>query len=118
MRWRVEWTPTAEAWYRGLDARDQEAIGKSVDQVAAHGPSLGRPTVDRIQGSRHHHMKELRSHGGHLRALFAFDPRRVAIVLVGGDKTGTWQGWYERHIPVADALYSAHVDRLSDERAI
>lgn len=50
-------------------------------------------------------MKELRSSGGNLRALFAFDPRRRAVVLVGGDKTGDWSGWYKRNIPRADRRY-------------
>jgi hypothetical protein len=67
-------------------------------------------------------MKELRSVGGHLRLLFAFDPRRTAIVLLGGDKTGDWAGWYERNIPIADDLYDAYLVEIerkgwSDGRA-
>jgi hypothetical protein len=58
------------------------------------GPNLGRPAVDSIKSSRHHNMKELRSVGGNLRALFCFDPRRTAIVLLGGDKSNDWVGWY------------------------
>lgn len=54
-------------------------------------------------------MKKLRSFGGFLRALFVFDPKRRAIVLVGGDKTDDWSGWYERNIPVADDLYDEHL---------
>ncbi len=54
-------------------------------------------------------MKELRSVGGHLRALFAFDPRRRAVILLGGDKTNDWTGWYKRNIPVADKLYDRHL---------
>lgn len=54
-------------------------------------------------------MKELRSFGGHLRALFALDPKRRAIVLMGGDKTGDWTGWYERNIPAADQLYDHYL---------
>jgi hypothetical protein len=57
-------------------------------------------------------MKELRSVGGHIRALFAFDPRRRAIVLLGGDKTNDWKGWYERNIPRADKLYDKHLRSL------
>ncbi len=60
-----------------------------------------------IKSSRHHEMKELRQ--GHYRALFAFDPRGRAVVLVGGDKTNDWRGWYERNIPVADRLYDQHL---------
>jgi len=69
--------------------------------------------VDRIKGSRHHNMKELRSIGGHIRILFAFDPIRAAILLVGGDKTGQWSAWYRENIPVADHLYDEHLEQIS-----
>lgn len=57
-------------------------------------------------------MKELRSVGRHLRALFAFDPRRHAVVLLGGDKKNDWQGWYKRNVPLADKLYDRHLRSL------
>jgi len=50
--------------------------------------------------------------------LFAFDPRRKAILLLGGDKTGDWTAWYERAIPRADALYRAHLGELRQEGMI
>jgi hypothetical protein len=71
--------------------------------------------VDSIKGSRHHNMKELRSIGGNLRALLAFDPNRRAVVLLGGDKTGDWKGWYERNVPLADKLYDRHLRALGKE---
>ena len=57
----------------------------------------------------------MRSFGGYLRALFAFDPKRRTIVLLGGDKRGEWTGWYERNIPIADDLYDEHLRNLDDE---
>jgi hypothetical protein len=54
-------------------------------------------------------MKELRSFGGFLCALVAFDPRLRAIVLLGGDMTDDWTGGYERNIPIADDLYDEHL---------
>jgi hypothetical protein len=108
-RWEIELTTQAERWYMGLDSDAAERIAASLDELEARGPSLGRPCVDSVKGSRHHNMKELRSIGGHLRALFAFDPQRHAIVLVGGDKSGDWKGWYARNIPVADRLYDKHL---------
>jgi hypothetical protein len=60
-------------------------------------------------------MKELRSVGGHLRALFAFDPRQRAVILLGGDKNGDWKGWYMRNIPVADKLYERHLRSIGKE---
>jgi len=79
------------------------------------GPMLGRPCADAIAGSRHRNMKELRSAGGHLRALFAFDPRRRAVILMGGDKTNDWRGWYTRNIPLADKLYDSHLRSIGKE---
>jgi hypothetical protein len=81
----------------------------AIELLGERGPSLGRPAVDRIAGSRHHHMKELRSFGGHLRALFCFDPERNAIVVLGGDKRDDCTGWYERNISLADDLHDEHL---------
>jgi len=78
-------------------------------------PGLGRPWVDTLEGSRHANMKELRARGGHIRVLFAFDPVRVAILLLGGDKRDRWAAWYEQAIPEADGLYDEHLAELRDE---
>jgi hypothetical protein len=110
--WQVELTPEAERWYMGLERRDANRIASAIDQLEQRGPGLGRPYVDSVKGSGFHNMKELRSRGGHLRALFAFDPRRAAIVLVGGDKTNNWRGWYARNIARADQLYARHLKEI------
>lgn len=115
MSWEIEVTDQAATWLDSLDDDDYDAIGFAIEALVQHGPSLGRPLVDSINGSRHHNMKELRSVGGNLRALFCFDPRRTAIVLVGGDKTNDWSGWYERNIPVADDLYDVYLDEIRKE---
>jgi hypothetical protein len=60
-------------------------------------------------------MKELRPPAGNIRILFAFDPLRVAILLIGGDKTNQWTAWYDRMLPVADALYDEHLETLRRE---
>ncbi|HUO72286.1 MAG TPA: type II toxin-antitoxin system RelE/ParE family toxin [Solirubrobacteraceae bacterium] len=112
--WEIEFTPEAERWFMGLSHEDANRIAATFDELERRGPGLGRPFVDSIKGSRHHHMKEVRSVGGHLRALVAFDPRRQAIVLVGGDKTGNWKGWYARNIARADALYDRHLRDLGE----
>lgn len=113
--WDVYFTAVAEEWILGLSDDDYVAMLAAIELLEEHGPALGRPAVDRIQDSRHHNMKELRSFGGHLRALFAFDPKRQAIVLLGGDKRGDWTGWYERSIPIADDLYDEHLRNLENE---
>lgn len=60
-------------------------------------------------------MKELIPMGGNIRVLFAFDPRRMAILLIGGDKTNRWDGWYETMVPLADDLYDEHLRVLRKE---
>lgn len=98
-----------------LSDADANRVAASFDELERRGPALGRPFVDSVKGSRHHNMKELRSIGGHLRALFAFDPRRRAVVLLGGDKSGDWKGWYARTIPLADKMYERHLRSLGKE---
>jgi hypothetical protein len=113
--WRVIHTPEAAAWREGLSRRDARRIDASLSALIEHGPALGRPHVDSVRGSRHHNMKELRSRGGHLRVLFAFDPGRRAVLLVGGDKSRDWRGWYRQSIRVADKLYDNHLRQLGKE---
>lgn len=95
-------------------ADQQEALTAAIQVLETHGPSLGRPLVNTVKGSRHHNMKELRvSKGGTLRVLFAFDPRREAILLLGGDKSGRWEEWYEWAIPTADDRYDRHLAEIT-----
>jgi hypothetical protein len=108
--WEVNATAVAESWLLSLGPADFDRISAAIDELQERGPSLGRPFVDRVKGSRHHNMKELRSIGGHLRMLFAFDPAREAILLVGGDKTDRWQEWYRENVPIADDLYDDHLE--------
>lgn len=117
--WEVEVTDQFCDWWRGLTADQQESLTDRVDLLAERGPDLGRPVVDRIQTSRHHNMKELRAaHGGALRVLLMFDPRRQVILLLGGDKSGEWNAWYEWAVPVADDLYDEYLDELKREGLI
>jgi hypothetical protein len=109
--WEIVFLPEAEKWFMSLNQRDTEKITGSLDRLAKHGPGLRRPVVGRIRGSQHHNMKELRSFGGNLRILFAFDPRQRAIMLVGGDKTNNWRGWYRMNIPKADRRFTEHLRR-------
>ena len=115
MSWEVEYTDEFGTWWQTLDVDEQERTAIAVEILADRGPALGRPWVDTLEASRHVHMKELRPRGGYLRVLFAFDPRRAAILLVGGDKTGQWTAWYARAIPAADDLYDEHLAELRQE---
>jgi hypothetical protein len=107
-QWEVTFTTEAKQWYESLTPEAKVRVNASVNRLRQIGPPLGRPTVDRVHASRHHKMKELRSTGGHLRALFAFEKRR-AVLLVGGDKTNNWKGWYRENIPKADRIFDRYL---------
>lgn len=108
MAWDVRLLDEVTEWFEGLDEQTSELVAAGIDLLEEHGPTLGRPPVDRIKGSRHHNMKELRpgSVGGReVRILFVFDPQRRAVLLVAGDKSGAWDSWYDDNIPIADDRY-------------
>jgi len=100
--WSVKVTEEYAAWFTALIKEDLASAVQVAQAVAAlreEGPALGRPLVDRIQGSKIHHLKELRPGSAgrsEIRVLFAFDPTRSALLLLGGDKAGNWQRWYRR----------------------
>lgn len=115
--WPIELCPEFEAWLDGLedDALRLEILShaKALQRL---GPGTGRPLVDTLKGSKHANMKELRMQyaGEPWRIMFAFDPRRIGIVLLGGSKAGK-PDWYDENIPVADARYDAHLERLAED---
>ncbi len=123
MGWQVLLHPEVEAWFLGLcrdDPITADGISDAIDQLVELGPGLGRPLVDRIQGSQFHNMKELRppSTGtSEIRMLFAFDPAREAIFLVAGDKAGNWNRWYRQAIPIADERYTEHLIDLKEDES-
>ncbi len=119
MNWEVEYTNEFEQWWETLTESEQIAVASSVGLLEARGPALGFPHSSGIERSRHGHMRELRSQEGGkpLRTLYAFDPRRTAILLIGGDKTGD-KRWYEVFVPIADRLYDEHIQQLRQEGLI
>lgn len=116
MGWEVEVTDEFIDWWEELSEAEQVDINASVSLVETLGPNLGFPHSSGIHGSKYSHMRELRvqSKGLPIRILYAYDPRRVAIMLLGGDKTGD-KRWYERNIPIADRLYDEHLKEIGDE---
>jgi len=120
MAWEVEYTDEFETWWEGLDQGQQELLTAAVEQLEQRGPTLGRPYVDTIQGSNIHNLKELRADDGtsYLRTLFVFDPRRTAILLIGGDKTGRFDAFYTEGLPEAERLYDEHIAQLKKEGLI
>ena len=118
MAWEIEFTNEFEDWWNGLDSDEQDSVAFGVGLLQAKGPALARPYADTVYESVYPNMKELRiQHQGRpYRVLFAFDPRRVGLLLIGGDKTGN-QEWYEEYIPKADRLYGLHLEGLKREEA-
>jgi hypothetical protein len=116
--WEVEYTDEFGEWWEVLDEGDQERLRTVVLKLEERSPALPRPFADTVKGSRHANMKELRPPGSNIRVFFAFDPRRMAILLIGGDKTGRFKEFYTQLLPVADALYDAHLEELRREGEI
>jgi hypothetical protein len=120
MPWDVEYTNQFEEFWDGLTLEQQTALRARVTLVREQGPELRRPYVGEILTSRHSpRMKELIcNEEGALRVLFIFDPRRTAILLLGGDKSGLWDHWYETAVPEADNLYDVYLQELRNEGLI
>jgi len=102
-----------------LAATVQDDIDRIVGVLEVKGPHLPFPYSSGIEGSKHGHMRELRvqSGGRPIRIFYAFDPRRSAILLIGGDKTGNAR-FYETMIPIADRLYDEHIEELRKEGSL
>ena len=116
--WEIRATDEFFAWFDTIDNVSQALVADAIDRLADAGPQLGRPLVDRIEGSQVHNMKELRpasSGRSEIRVLFVFDPWRSAILLVGGDKSGNWKAWYRTAIPEAEQLFESYVKEREQE---
>jgi hypothetical protein len=114
--WEIEFTDEFERWWHGLSEDEQVSVDSSVRLLAEVGPALPHPYSSGVNSSRHSRMRELRvqHRGCPYRVLYVFDGRRVALLLVGGDKTGK-DRWYEENVPVADRLYDEHLAALKEE---
>lgn len=114
--WEVEYTDEFEAWWDTLTVEEQKSVTAFVDLLEERGVHLGYPHCSGVNGSKHDHMRELRvqHQGDPYRILYAFDPRRNAILLIGGNKAGN-DRWYEIFVPIADRLYDAHLAQLKKE---
>ena len=116
MACEVEFTDEFEAWWGTLDEDEQDAVARVVRLLEEKGLTLSHPYSSGVEGSTFSHMRELRiQHRGRpYRVLYAFDSRRIALLLIGVDKTGQ-DRWYEQIIPVADRIYQEHLKAISKE---
>lgn len=117
--WTVEYDYVVP-WLDQLDAESVASIFAALEVLQEQGPSLGRPLVDTLKGARISNLKELRpasSGSSEIRILFAFDPSRKAIMLLGGDKSKgksgrtKWSSWYKRAIPEAETIWQDHLKK-------
>jgi hypothetical protein len=113
--WDVEVSDEFAEWYGSLDGDEGESVDTAVDMLVEYGPRLGRPYADTLKGSRYPNMKELRvQHRGRpIRILFAFDPRRSAYLILGGDKGGD-PIWYQDALRSAEAIYAQHLNEIGE----
>src|SRR5205814_782714 len=111
--WDIQITDEFRDWFESLEGKAQDAMSRPIHLLRRAGPMLGRPAVDTVKGSRHSNMKELRAkyRGAPYRMFFAFDPRRTAILLIGGCKSGE-KRFYDRMIPIADDLFDTYLAEL------
>jgi hypothetical protein len=115
MAWQIAFSDEFHREYQALARAVQDELLLGVRLLEVYGPKLGRPHVDTLNGSEFANMKELRfrADDGVWRVAFAFDPKRSAILLVAGDKSGTSEPrFYKRLIATADARYKAHLKQL------
>lgn len=116
MAWEVEYTDEFGAWWDTLIEEEQDSIDAIVGLLESLGPALPYPYSSDVRSSRHGQMRELiiQHAGDPYRVLYAFDPRRTAVLLIGGNKAGR-DRWYEEFVPVADRLYDEHIEMLKKE---
>jgi len=116
MECEVEYTDEFGNWWNSLSEHEQESVAAYVELLEKRGVNLGFPYSSGINSSVFDHMRELRiqHRGDPNRVLYAFDPRRMAVLLIGGEKTGD-DRWYDRYVPVADKLYEEHLQTLRTE---
>jgi hypothetical protein len=116
MEWTVLLDPDFEAWLRTQDAPLRQSIAAHAKLLQTVGPSLGRPYADTLKGASLPNLKELRvQHQGEpWRVLFVFDPKRRAVLLVGGNKQGD-RRWYRTAIRLAEQRYQRHLATLEND---
>jgi hypothetical protein len=117
MAWDVEYTDEFEAWWVGLDEGEQIDIDAVVGLLEEKGPHLPYPYSSEVKGAKYGSMRELRiqHEGKPYRILYLFDPRRAAVLLIGGKKTGGVR-WYEKYVSVAEKIYDQHLKDLKNEQ--
>jgi hypothetical protein len=107
--WKILQTGEFGSWFLTLDSVAKEDIYSAIELLKQEGPALGRPRVDTLQNTNYPNLKELRvqSAGRPFRIIFAFDPKRNSVILIGGNKGN--KNFYKKMIPIAEKLYEEHI---------
>ncbi len=115
--WTVIFTSRFDLWLLEQDESTQEKVLADLSNLETYCPRLSRPYADTVKNSKHQNMKELRIQhlGRPIRAFFAFDPKRQAIVLCAGDKSND-KRFYGMMIRIADEEFTAHLTALEEEK--
>ncbi len=114
--WKIKTTDTFDSWFSAQNDTDRSCVLAALLVLRIKGPALPRPYADTIKGSRFKNMKELRiqNHGVPVRAFFAFDPQRAAILLCAGIKRGNEKRFYDEMIPLADREFAYYLEMLKN----
>lgn len=120
--WNIEYA-CIEEWLNSLDNQTTAMIFAALECLQDKGPNLGRPLVDTLTNTQVKNLKELRPaspKGSEIRNIFAFDPKRNAIMLLGGDKAQgkgnktKWSEWYKRAISQVEHIYEKHLRKIGE----
>ena len=116
MAYVIKTSDEFDLWFEGQEKDLKRRIASSMQLLEAFGHRLGRPYVDTLEGSQVTNLKELRvqHRGDPYRILFAFDPKRQAFILIGGNKAGD-KHWYKTMIPKAELIFKRHLKTLEQE---
>ncbi len=116
MKWDVEFHKAFDPEFEALPDDVRNELSAHALLLERFGPQLDRPRVDTLKGSRHPNIKELRfdAAGGVWRVAFAFDPKRSAVLLIAGDKSGGGEKrFYRQLIAKADERFDEHLSRMN-----
>ena len=116
MPWSLIYVDEFTTWLDAQEERLQDEALAHLELLKERGPLLGRPYADTLKGSAIANLKELRFEydGAPIRILFAFDPKRQGVILLGGSKQGD-KRWYETNIPIAERRFNEHIERQRKE---
>ena len=114
--WKVLTVDEFDTWFLALTEEEQTDVLAHITLLEIKEPHLGRPYVDSLEGTKQvNNLKELRiqHRGMPYRVFFAFDPKRQAVLLCGGNKTGD-KRFYKKMIQIAEREFIHYLDEITN----